>query len=107
MRVLLAACAVAVSAACTPTESPAPDSVPPAVPDPSTKVTGAPDGTDQCGAARHASLVGKPFTDPSVPPASPLVRHIRPGEAVTEEYIVERLNLYASEAGVIERITCG
>jgi hypothetical protein len=26
---------------------------------------------------------------------------------VTEDFVVERLNLYATEAGVIERINCG
>lgn len=66
-----------------------------------------PIASDTCGAARHATLVGKPITDPAVPAASRLVRHIRPGDAVTEDYVVERLNIHVTGAGLIESLTCG
>jgi hypothetical protein len=79
---------------------------PPAQPSPDA-VTGAPDGTDQCGAKANAGLIGKALSDPAVPPATRLVRHIRPGDAVTEDFVVARLNLYATESGSIERINCG
>ncbi len=70
-------------------------------------VSGAPDGTDACGAQANARLIGLPLSDPSVPAASPRVRHIRPGDAVTEDYRIERLNIYVTSADVIERINCG
>jgi hypothetical protein len=70
-------------------------------------VSGAPDGTDACGAKANARLIGLPLSDPSVPAASPKVRHIRPGDAVTEDYRIERLNIYVTGAGVIEKINCG
>lgn len=94
-RSLAALLLLAVSTACAPAQ-PLADAV-----------TGALDGTDQCGAKANASLIGKSLTDPAVPRATRLIRHIRPGDAVTEDFVVERLNLYATEAGVIERINCG
>ena len=70
-------------------------------------MSGAPDGTDACGARANARLIGLPLSDPSVPPASRKVRHIRPGDAVTEDYRIERLNIYVTGADVIEKINCG
>jgi hypothetical protein len=99
---VLAAFAVMLAAGCAPAPS-----APPGDARAAGGVTGAPDGTDECGAKASAGLVGKALSDPAVPPASPIVRHIRPGDAVTEDYRVERLNLYATEAGVIDRINCG
>ncbi len=87
-------------AACTPAGEPTAGPPPGAV-------SGAPDGTDACGAKEHARLIGKPLSDPSVPDASPVVRHIRPGDAVTEDYLVERLNIYVTGDDVIEKINCG
>ena len=87
-------------AACTPEGEPTSGPPPGAV-------TGAPDGTDACDAKEHARLIGKPLSDPSVPEASPVVRHIRPGDAVTEDYRVERLNIYVTGDDVIEKINCG
>lgn len=92
--------AVSGMAACTPDGSPSAGPPPGAV-------SGAPDGTDECGAKENARLIGMPITDPSVPEASPKVRHIRPGDAVTEDYRVERLNIHVDGAGVIEKIDCG
>jgi hypothetical protein len=86
--------------ACTPAGDPTAGPPPGAV-------SGAPDGTDECGAKEHARLIGKPLADPSVPEASPVVRHIRPGDSVTEDYRVERLNIYVTGDDVIEKINCG
>lgn len=83
-------------------DTPAPTAEPP-----TGAVSGAPDGTDACGAKANARLIGLPLSDPSVPPASPKVRHIRPGDAVTEDYRIERLNIYVTGADVIESINCG
>jgi hypothetical protein len=95
------ALALLIMACCTVACAP-----PPADPQPGA-VAGAPDGTDQCNARANTGLIGKSLSDPTVPPATRLVRHIRPGDAVTEDFVVERLNLYATGAGVIERINCG
>lgn len=83
------------------------DAPAPAAEPPPGAVSGAPDGTDACGAKAHARLIGLPLTDPSVPPTSPKVRHIRPGGAVTEDYRIERLNIFVTGADVIEKINCG
>jgi|JI10StandDraft_1071094.scaffolds.fasta_scaffold40423_4 hypothetical protein len=82
----------------------------PVAPPPPGAVSGAPDGTDgtdACGARANVRLIGLPLSDPSVPPASRKVRHIRPGDAVTEDYRIERLNIYVTGADVIEKINCG
>jgi hypothetical protein len=86
--------------ACTPAGEPTAGPPPGAV-------SGAPDGTDECGAKEHARLIGMPLSDPSVPEVSPKVRHIRPGDSVTEDYRVERLNIYVTGDDVIEKINCG
>lgn len=65
------------------------------------------DERDACGAKAPAHLIGKSLGDAGVPAASSTVRHIRPGDAVTEDLRIERLNLYATGAGVIEMINCG
>ena len=65
------------------------------------------DEQDACNAKALTHLIGKPLSDPGVPPASRSVRHIRPGDAVTEDYRIERLNIYVTSADVIEKINCG
>ena len=65
------------------------------------------DDRDACFAKALAGLVGKPLTNSSVPPASPKVRHIRPGDAVTEDFRIERLNIYVDSTDMIEKINCG
>ncbi len=95
------------ASACAPT--PPAESAAPAAP--AAPVTPEPpmptENKDACGASALAHLVGKPITDTAVPPASPAVRHIRPGDAVTEDYRLERLNIYVTGADVIEKINCG
>jgi len=65
------------------------------------------DERDACGAKALTHLIGKKLDDQGVPSASPRVRHIGPGDAVTEDLRIERLNLYVNGAGVIEMINCG
>lgn len=65
------------------------------------------DERDACGAKALTHLIGKKLGDAGVPAASPKVRHIGPGDAVTEDLRIERLNLYVNGAGVIEMINCG
>lgn len=65
------------------------------------------DERDACGAKALTHLIGKSLGDAGVPAASSKVRHIRPGDAVTEDLRIERLNLYVTGAGVIETINCG
>lgn len=99
MRTLLAALSVLAFAGCTP---------PPEVHAPGSAPSPAPgDQADTCGAKALAHLIGKPLTDSAVPPASPAVRHIRPGDAVTEDFRIDRLNIYVTRADVIETIICG
>lgn len=96
MRSIALAAVFALGAsACAPTD--------PATPEPPMPT----ENTDACGASKLAHLVGKPITDAAVPPASPTVRHIRPGDAVTEDYRLERLNIYVTDADVIEKVNCG
>jgi hypothetical protein len=57
--------------------------------------------------AQYATLVGKPATDPAVPPASTTVRHIKPDTQVTMDFQATRLNIDINSAGVITAIRCG
>ena len=70
----------------------------------------APDPTapvaDACGAAQYAALVGKPVTEPGVPPEGPTVRHIRPDTQVTMDFRPDRLNIDIDAAGVITGFRC-
>ena len=65
------------------------------------------DERDACKAKSQTHLIGKKLSDPSVPPKSSTVRHIRPADAVTEDFRVERLNIYVTNDDVIETINCG
>ncbi len=87
--------AVISAGACAPTE--------PATPELAMNI----DERDACHAKSLTHLIGKPLTDPAVPPASRSVRHIRPGDAVTEDFRIERLNIYVTSTDVIEKINCG
>jgi NaMN:DMB phosphoribosyltransferase len=93
----LAAVLVFATAACVPTQPVAP------MPEPVASI----DDRDPCFAKALADLIGKPLTNSSVPPASPRVRHIRPGDAVTEDLREERLNIYVTSTDMIEKINCG
>lgn len=95
IRSLAAIALFTLAAACAPTEPAAPEPVAPV------------DEQDACNAKALAHLIGKPLSDPGVPPASRSVRHIRPGDAVTEDYRIERLNIYVTGTDIIEKINCG
>ena len=70
-------------------------------------VAGAPaGGPDACGASGYRSLVGTNIAAVTLP-AELNHRVIGPGEMITMEVIEERLNLWVSGSGVIERVTCG
>ncbi|MEM9969418.1 MAG: I78 family peptidase inhibitor [Pseudomonadota bacterium] len=64
----------------------------------------ATDSSDLCGASGFQSLVGEPFSEDAF---SGDWRVVRPGLAVTQEYIAERLNVEVDENDVIVRIGCG
>jgi hypothetical protein len=62
---------------------------------------------DTCNMAQYTTLVGKPATDATVPPASSTVRHIRPDTQVTMDFQATRLNIDINAEGVITGIRCG
>lgn len=67
---------------------------------------------DTCGAAPHAALVGQPATALERVLILRQVRLIRPGTAVTEDFVPARINFHISApdlAGVetVTRIACG
>lgn len=62
---------------------------------------------DTCGAKSYAGLVGKPASDPAVPPASRMVRHIRPNSIVTMDFSPSRLNIDIDVKDVITGLRCG
>lgn len=92
----LAALLIVAVGACAPTQSAA-------FPEPVAPV----EEQDACFAKQLTDLIGKPLTNSTVPPASPKVRHIRPGDAVTEDFRLDRLNIYVSDIDIIEKINCG
>lgn len=109
IRTLAASFAFILAAACAPAEHPsAPLAEPTAsAPAPAEPAPPAPAEPDDCKASTYQALIGKPLTDPAVPPQAQAVRHIRPGDSVTEDYRVERLNIYVTADGVIEKVNCG
>jgi hypothetical protein len=109
--------AVLVLAACNPPDKP-PENATPAsapasasAPAPPPAEAASPPATnaseDICGKAQYAALVGKPATDPGVPPASRTVRHITPGMQVTMDFMPARLNIKIGPDGKITEFTCG
>jgi len=66
---------------------------------------------DACGSARFADLVGQPrreVLDEVARRGAPRrMRWIRPGDAVTMDYIAERLNVYFNAQDRVERLACG
>jgi len=115
---LIALAALAL-AACNPPENPsgkppanaASASAPASTSAPPPADTASPPATnaseDTCSKAQYAALVGKPATDPGVPPASRTVRHITPGMQVTMDFMPARLNIRIGPDGKITQITCG
>jgi hypothetical protein len=62
---------------------------------------------DTCGAADYVGLLGKPVTSEGVPEPDTLIRHIAPDSVITLDFTEERLNLYVSREGIIQKLTCG
>ena len=95
---------VFAAAACTTTPA---ATTSPKTPDAANAAVLPPEQADACKASSYAGLVGKPATDPDVPPAGRLVRHIRPDSIVTMEYVFARLNIEIDTQGIITSVRCG
>ena len=82
-----------------PAAAPAPEPAPPIPPatDPAT--------ADACNMERYMVLIGKPVTDPRMPPSGASVRIIKPGQ-VTMDFSATRLNFGVDASGAITGIRC-
>jgi hypothetical protein len=68
--------------------------------------------TDECGAAEFARYAGAQATAEvraaiAVRLGDRRVRYIAPGDAVTQDYRIDRLNVELGEDGRIARLRCG
>ncbi|WP_370338904.1 I78 family peptidase inhibitor [Parvularcula marina] len=61
---------------------------------------------DECGAADYKSLVGSPIAAVTLP-ADLNARIIHPGDMVTKDYRLDRLNIDVDEDGNVTRVYCG
>lgn len=86
-------------------ETPAPALTEPAPP--TSAPVADPALSDTCNMAQYAALIGKPATDPGVPPASATVRIIKPGDQVTMDFNPARLNVDVDAAGAVAGLRCG
>ncbi len=92
----LSGCALIALSACVPTT---PADTRPTLPEP---------GNDTCSARSVANLIGQNESMlVAVTGRRDPVRIIRPGRPVTMDYIETRLNIELSDAGIVERMTCG
>ena len=95
--------ALATAAALGACASAAPESAMPDAPD-----AAIPSAVnDTCGASMYKELIGKSINGPGVPGPSRSVRHITPGSQVTADYIAQRMNIEADDAGMIKKVNCG
>lgn len=62
---------------------------------------------DACGAADLQDLVGQRAKVLETMRFGQTTRIIRPGMAVTMDFVANRLNIWIAEGDVIERVTCG
>ena len=85
----------------------APASTPSKTPSASEPAVIPPEQEDACKAKSYQGLVGKPASDPGVPPAGRLVRHIRPDSIVTMDYVFARLNIDIDPKNTIIAVRCG
>ena len=64
-----------------------------------------------CNLSRAESFIGKPgeavAEDARVAAGATSVRVVRPGQMVTQDYRVDRLNLETDDAGIVVRVRCG
>jgi hypothetical protein len=102
MRIILAAKTVAIMAAlaaCAPMPAAPPVSSPgPSVPDAA---------NDTCNAGANAALIGQPATALERVLIMAPVRIIRPGDAVTMDFMESRINFELDQFDRIVRIFCG
>lgn len=93
VRPLLAFAFPALLAACVP---PGPEPMPP-----------EPAPTDACGASAMQDLVGQPESVLMAMTFANPTRFIKPGMAVTLDFVAERLNISIGKDGRIDRVDCG
>lgn len=62
---------------------------------------------DTCKAVQVAEFIGRPSTSLEKKLLLQPVRIIRPGDAVTEDFLPTRINFFLDSEGTIQRITCG
>lgn len=67
---------------------------------------------DTCNIAFYSGAIGKPVTDPAVPPGGldwtiGAVRIIEPDDKVTMDFDEERLNIDVDAAGIVTGMRCG
>lgn len=74
--------------------------------EPETPAAALPGAGKTCPAAEYQWLVGEEFSAVSLP-EDLKVRVIRPGQAVTMDYMFERMNIHLDEDGVVLRVACG
>jgi Peptidase inhibitor I78 family len=77
----------------------------PPEPDPRNPVD--PVAMDACGASDLQGLVGQSARVLETIRFGQTTRIIRPGMAVTMDFVANRLNIWIAEGNVIERVTCG
>ena len=76
-------------------------------PEPEPQYPGDPVTADACGAAELQGLVGQSGKVLETNRFGQTTRIIRPGMAVTMDFVADRLNIWIAEGNVIERVTCG
>lgn len=90
-------CSMLIAAACGPIEQPAPKITPP-----------LPTGSDDtCRAVDHRDSIGESVTVLEREPLLQPVRILRPGSAMTLDYLQTRINFVLDADDNITSITCG
>lgn len=62
---------------------------------------------DSCGRAQYAGLVGNPLSTFDASKVTGPVRILAPGSIMTMDHRPDRLNIYHSARGIVEKVTCG
>lgn len=105
--IALMACSPSEPTTTAATEMPAAPASAPAEPAPPPAAMPTDPAADTCNMAQYAALVGKPGTDPSMPPASANVRITKPGDQVTMDFVPARLNVDLDAMGNVVKLRCG
>jgi hypothetical protein len=103
MRPILVLSALLALSACAPTAPGTPGAAPPGAGQPALPAPGA----DTCNAATRAALIGQPATALERVYILGPVRLIRPGDAVTMDFVERRINFDLDATDRIVRIFCG